>query len=248
MHKGENFKNLLIVPIYNEEKRLDLEQWKQISEIANFDILFVDDGSKDKTYQKLILLREYSKQISIINLPFNQGKGSAIYEGFKYASELDYKYAGVTDADLSVDSINLFKGLELITQDSNLFMVSGARVQLAGWNVNRTYLRRWIGRIIATLMSLISGLTIYDSQSPCKWYNLNYLDTLKLSKPRTRWFYEIEILLKYKLIKNEFRILEFPILGWQESSGSHLNLFSFLSIFREIFILINISARHKFKF
>jgi glycosyltransferase involved in cell wall biosynthesis len=239
-----NNKGLLIVPVYNEVERLNTKTWAKISNSKSFDILFVDDGSTDKSYSMLRRLQVNNPRISIKRLVINRGKGNAIYEGIKLSKKLGYNYVGLMDADLSVLPSNLTFGLVKILENSSLFMVSGARIQLAGWNVERTYFRRWAGRLIATLISLVTGITIYDPQSPCKWFNLSNISLKYLKKPRTRWFYEVELLLNFITStkpKNNFEILEFPILGWEEKKGSHLNFFSFPKILFELTIISYLS-------
>ncbi len=186
MNNKINNKGLLIVPVYNEVDRLDIKSWARISNSKSFDILFVDDGSTDESYSMLRQMQVKNPRISIKKLMKNRGKGNVIYEGIKLSKKLGYNYVGLMDADLSVLPSNLTFGLTKILENSRLFMVSGARIQLAGWNVERTYFRRWAGRLIATLISLVTGITIYDPQSPCKWFNLSNIPIKYFKRPRTR--------------------------------------------------------------
>ena len=77
----------IIVPCYNEQEILEIfyeELIKIIKQIENnyfYEIVFIDDGSKDKTLEKLKKLREKDENIKIISFSRNFGKESAIYAG-----------------------------------------------------------------------------------------------------------------------------------------------------------------------
>lgn len=77
----------IVVPCYNEEAVLKIfynELTKVIEEIKNkyeYEIIFIDDGSKDNTLQILKILRKNDKHIKIISFSRNFGKEAAIYAG-----------------------------------------------------------------------------------------------------------------------------------------------------------------------
>lgn len=93
----------IVVPCYNEEKMIELfyqELMKTISEFENdynYEIIFVDDGSKDKTLQKLRQIKKQNNNIRIISFSRNFGKESAIYAGL---SNSEGDYVVLMDADL----------------------------------------------------------------------------------------------------------------------------------------------------
>ena len=92
----------IIVPCYNEQEALPYFS-KEIIRIADqlpayeFQIVFVNDGSKDKTLE---LLKSYEKsdpRIHYISFSRNFGKEAAMYAGFRYATG---DYVAVMDADM----------------------------------------------------------------------------------------------------------------------------------------------------
>ena len=91
----------IIVPCYNEEEVLNIF-YEKITEVskgidANFEYIFVDDGSSDRTLE---ILKKYSKEderVRFISFSRNFGKESAMYAGLK-AAEGDY--VAIMDADL----------------------------------------------------------------------------------------------------------------------------------------------------
>ena len=91
----------VIVPCYNEEKVIDMfynELVKSVENVAaEFEFLFVADGSRDKTYEKLTTLAGGDWRVRYISFSKNFGKEAAMLAGFNYASG---KYIVVMDADL----------------------------------------------------------------------------------------------------------------------------------------------------
>ncbi|MDD3191563.1 MAG: glycosyltransferase family 2 protein [Bacilli bacterium] len=93
----------IIVPCYNEQEVLPLffeEIQKQFNPTYLFQLVFVDDGSKDQT---LSIIRDYAKQYSFvkyISFSRNFGKESAMLAGLKAAKDLNSDAAIIIDADL----------------------------------------------------------------------------------------------------------------------------------------------------
>ncbi len=92
----------IIVPCYNEEKVIDMfhtELDKSVSDMVgvDFEFIFIDDGSRDKTYEKLVTLSNMDRRVKYISFSKNFGKEAAMLAGLKYASG---KYIVVMDADL----------------------------------------------------------------------------------------------------------------------------------------------------
>jgi len=96
----------IIVPCYNEEESIQFfydamkELSQQLSKIdteLSMEYIFIDDGSRDKTYQKLSALHEIDSQVKCISFSRNFGKEAAIFSGLR-ASNGDCVV--VMDADL----------------------------------------------------------------------------------------------------------------------------------------------------
>jgi len=90
----------LVVPCYNEEENVKVfaEQAREILQGIEYEIVFVNDGSKDGTIRKLKEIQKDSKEnLVIINFSRNFGKEAGIYAGLQHASG---DYAVIIDADL----------------------------------------------------------------------------------------------------------------------------------------------------
>lgn len=80
----------IVVPVYNSEQSLD-KLYKRITETLStfsqdYEIIFIDDFSSDKSWKKLQELREKDNMVKIIRLQKNFGQANAILCGFNYAS------------------------------------------------------------------------------------------------------------------------------------------------------------------
>lgn len=92
----------IIVPAYNEEKNIPLF-YEEIIKYINydnytFDILFVNDGSKDKTLEEIRKLNEKDERIKYISLSRNFGKEAAMHSGLVNSKDMDFVI--IIDADL----------------------------------------------------------------------------------------------------------------------------------------------------
>ena len=79
------FKDLflsIILPVYNEEKSIKNVIYR-IPEALNYEVIIVDDGSTDKTFQNVKKIK--NPKIKILKYAKNQGYGTALLIGLKYA-------------------------------------------------------------------------------------------------------------------------------------------------------------------
>ena len=93
----------IVVPCYNEEKRLDVASFRDFNSPSHtITFLFVNDGSTDKTLQLLQSLQAADpNKFSVLSLPQNQGKAEAVRRGVLTAIESQPDYVGFWDADLA---------------------------------------------------------------------------------------------------------------------------------------------------
>ena len=92
----------IVVPCYNEEKALPLYYEKmretmQKMDYADFELILVNDGSKDKTLEVIKALVKNDNRIKYISFSRNFGKEAAMFAGFEYARG---NYIAIMDADL----------------------------------------------------------------------------------------------------------------------------------------------------
>lgn len=90
----------IIIPACNEEANIDsiYNNIRAIFSDINFEVVFVDDGSKDKTYKVLeSVYRNDKEHVKVISFSRNFGKDAAIYAGMEHATG---EYTAIIDADM----------------------------------------------------------------------------------------------------------------------------------------------------
>ena len=94
---------ILVVPCYNEAERFDSGGFADfLAEQPGYALLFVDDGSSDRTPERLEALRKRQPgQVSVLRLEANSGKGEAVRRGMQTALAAGAPFTGFWDADLA---------------------------------------------------------------------------------------------------------------------------------------------------
>jgi dolichyl-phosphate beta-glucosyltransferase len=229
----------LVIPCFNESKRLSKDYLQQLRRDLSCDLVFVDDGSVDDTFT---WLRTNFEDCTVIQLPKNEGKARAVAIGLRQTFS-DYDFTAVCDADGAISIEDWKTAKSILEENDDLNLVSGARVLLAGMPIRRGSTRKWIGRIIATYICFILTMQIYDPQSPCKIYRRDFLQSIDFSSFRSRWFFDAEMLLQSP--PHSILMREFALLNWHDVPGSHLKLSSFFEVLRDILLLFKLKSIRK---
>jgi glycosyltransferase involved in cell wall biosynthesis len=231
----------LVIPCFNEEQRLDQSEVVECIEVLNCVVVLVDDGSTDGTLGILNTLALQSpKNIEVLPLPANVGKGEAVRAGFNYAFERDATQVLFCDADFAVGPQDLLRICNTLDENAGCKAVIGSRIAMVGTNIQRSIFRHYSGRAFATLVSVILGQQIYDTQCGAKVFKADNEVKRAFSQPfLSRWAFDVEIigrLLRLERSKNNQNlILEMPLHNWLEVPGSKLNLVSQLRTVFELF-------------
>lgn len=232
----------VVIPCYNEEQRIQSSKFVSLVTNYNCHLFFVDDGSLDGTVGKIMSLPIPKSSFHLVSLESNVGKAEAILQGISHALRNGYDYVGLYDADGAINPKDLGFAFSLIETNEDVSVVSGARILLAGNEVTRKPNRRWAGRIIATVVSLMLKIQIYDPQSPCKVYKASELKKLSGLQLRTRWFVDAELLFAIKCLPPTKKwLLEFPVTNWEDVDGSNISLKSVRVVLRDLFNLLKIT-------
>jgi glycosyltransferase involved in cell wall biosynthesis len=161
----------VVVPAYNEEGAiLNLHQ-KILSELKkigrSYEIIFVNDGSSDKTLSVMKTL----KPLKIINFRKNFGQTAALDAGFKLAKG---RYIVALDADLQNDPFDISRLIDKLKRD-NLDCVSG-------WRKNRkdSFGKKISSRLAARVRKFLINDGIHDSGCTLKAYRKECFESVDL--------------------------------------------------------------------
>lgn len=234
--------NWIVVPVFNEELRFDLPYWRMIVEGSNFNFLFVNDGSTDRT-QELI------ESISLPNLRHlqllsNMGKAEAIRAGCltlinQEGSRVDL--LGYMDSDRALDAKEV---CGILQETSSLLYGSFdaiwlSRVKLAGRDIQRDQIRHLVGRIIATFLGHGIKNYPYDTQCGFKVFRFSSFLQEALDTPfQTRWFIDIELYSRVSASAGSWiNVLEIPLNSWREVGNSKIRSIAVPSIINEVAVV-----------
>jgi len=170
----------ILIPVYNEEKNIFplYSELKEIKEIINeqYEIIFVDDGSTDKTYSLLKKLKEENKiwkiyqKMKIIQLKRNFGKSVALSVGFKNCKG---KYIITIDGDLQHDINDIPKFIDKISEGYDV---------VVGWRFHRKDIlsKRFFSKIFNKSISMLTGVKIHDSNCGFKIFKKEIISNLNI--------------------------------------------------------------------
>lgn len=222
-------KIVIVVPCYNEAIRFNSDYFNELIKIPDTIWLFINDGSTDDTGE---ILQKYSQKQNTIYLTnkINLGKSKTLVRGFQYAFR-QYgasAWVGFLDSD---GAFHVSDVQRLIKHTSSKKLIAynavySSRVKMAGRIIKRKPIRHVISRLITTIFGLIWLDIPYDTQSGFKLYrSTNEFKLLFLQSFKTRWFFDIELSIKYaKYHKTNLKVWEDPVFSWVDIKGSKINL------------------------
>lgn len=221
----------LVIPCFNEEQRLD---GPALLALANgrddLSLLFVDDGSTDRTAQVIEELRRSAASLHLHQLPANAGKAEAVRAGLRLALTMGADWVGYADADLAAPVEELLR-LVRTAADGTASAVLGSRVRLLGARIERRAARHYLGRFFATVASVALRIPVYDTQCGAKLFRRTPALDAALARPfRSRWVFDVELLDRLlrgaadapPLVAEDF--VEVPLRSWRDVGGSRLRL------------------------
>jgi glycosyltransferase involved in cell wall biosynthesis len=221
----------IIIPAYNEANRIeatlmDINE-KLKNKNFNYEILVLDDGSKDDTVKIVENLKTKIKNLNVILNEQNMGKGFSVRHGMLLAKG---KYCLFMDADNSttIDQFDNFlpyfnEGYDIVIGS---IWIKGAKInEKAGWH------RRLLGKISRLIIKIVLGLNISDTQRGFKSFKKEVVEPIFSRQTIWRWGFDFEIL--YIAKKLGFKIKEVPII-WNNAGESKVKLSSYISTFKDL--------------
>jgi dolichyl-phosphate beta-glucosyltransferase len=235
-------RTIVVVPCYNEEQRLDLTSYRRfLKDNTDCDVLFVNDGSTDKTEQVLAQLRNcFPNTVSILSLPQNCGKAEAVRRGILTALTRKPVAVAYWDADLAtpLDEIPRFR--DTLHRLDRVKLVIGCRIRLAGHEIYRKPIRRAAGSLFSFATSLVLSTPIRDTQCGAKMFRVTPGLARIFDCPfSSRWIFDVEVLTRLCESPgfDNSAIFELPVAKWQEVGGSRLKFQDCLNAVWELLLV-----------
>jgi len=228
----------LIIPCYNEEKRIKKELVVSLLTQSSVDVYLANDGSTDNTLAVLEdITTNFKECCFVINYKQNKGKAATIYNAANDLINMGvYTHIGYFDADFSTPVPEMLKMLKELYKKPELF-ITGCRVKLLNTNIDRKLYRHIIGRIIVTLVNLRFKLGVYDTQCGAKIFPVNIAKTAFSAPFLTSWLFDMEIFIRLKNNDLMFNGREYPLRNWKDVEGSKLGWKTAFKILKEMYIL-----------
>jgi len=214
-----------VIPIYNEEKRLyktfkalRQAQGKLFGGLKLEKVIFVDDGSTDRS--KLIVESgklKVKKAVKLISYHPNKGKGYAVKRGMM---ESDSDYTLFFDADISTPLSELNKFIKYF--ENKIDVIVGTRKNGKSTVVRHQPLfREFLGRGFTLLTQIILRLNISDFTCGFKAFSRQSKEKIFSEAKIQKWGYDAEIL--YIAKKFGFSIAEKSVI-WANDERTKVNL------------------------
>ena len=209
-----------MVPAYNESLRIGETLRKIVDHLRqqrwNAEVIVVDDGSRDDTFQVVSKIAAENPEIRVIQNPGNQGKGYAVRNGMMNAQGQVLLF---TDADLSSP----------ITEAAKLFsaLQAGADVAIGSRWIDpslqcqrQSFQRQALSRLYNLFLRVVLWFPYRDTQCGFKAFTRRAAGAIFPLQRITRWGFDPEIL--YLAHRSKLKVAEVPV-AWGHDSGSKIN-------------------------
>jgi len=164
----------VVIPVFNENESIET-LCKELDDVASaegydLDVVFVDDGSTDKSWEKIRGLAAADPRVRGLRLRRNFGKAAALSAGFASARG---ELVMTLDADLQDDPHEIPRFLA--EMENNLDVVSGwKKVRHDPWH------KVWPSRMFNWMVSKLTGVVLHDHNCGMKCYRREIFDEVRL--------------------------------------------------------------------
>jgi glycosyltransferase involved in cell wall biosynthesis len=187
-----------VIPVLNEVESVGMLYERLCDELErlgqSWEVIFVDDGSRDGTFETLRAIHERDSRVHVIRFRRNFGKTPALVAGFQQArGEIVF----TLDADLQDDPAEIGRFLEKLDQGYDL---------VSGWKYPRLdpWTKTFPSRVFNGMVSATTGVKLHDINCGFKAYRRELLDDIKL-------YGELHRFIPVLAHQRGFRVTEIPV-------------------------------------
>jgi glycosyltransferase involved in cell wall biosynthesis len=197
----------IIIPMFNEaenvESTLNRVEEALVSFNGTYEIIAVNDGSSDNTFEVLNKLAENNERVRVFSYPKNIGRGMALRKGFKESSG---EIIVSIDADLSYSPHYILDFVETLRKEPDIDFVLASPYMPGGSVKNVPFSRLWISKFGNKILRLAMPNRIYTSTGIFRAYRRKVLDSLELEADGK----EIHLEILSKALSLGYRVKEIP--------------------------------------
>lgn len=208
---------LVVIPTHQEAENIAAVLSAVRDHAKGIHVLVIDDASTDGTGDIARGFNAADFNVAVIERPTKNGLGDAYRHGFQYALDNGYEVVAEMDADLSHDPRVLPELVTIASMGIDLAIgsryVPGGRIE--GWPKKRLRLSRWGNRYVALML----GLAINDATAGFRAFRTDTVRTNALIDTKSDG-YTFQIETTYRLVRNNARIVEVPIIFRERVAGS----------------------------
>ena len=197
---------LVIIPVLNEAKNIR-PILKKLRKSNKFDVLFIDDNSKDGTVKNILKEKKKYKKIFLIRRPKKLGIGSAHKDGLKWGYKKKYSIIITMDCDGTHNPIYINRMIKLLSSkkidlvSTNRFLQKNSLNDWSVWRKKLTTLRHYVIKLLLNIE--------FDSSGAFRCYDIKKIklhDILIAENDSYSFFWESIFILSKK-----YKIKEIPI-------------------------------------
>ncbi len=208
----------IVIPAYNEEKRIE----KSLSEIKKYcennfqeyEVIVVDDCSNDKTNE--IVGRYADSNIKLLKNKLNRGKGYSVKMGMLAAK---YPMVLFSDSDLATPINELKNFIDYIEQGYDI-VIASRNLCDSDIKVKQPFYRQIMGKFFPFLVNVIALKGFKDTQCGFKLFKTGAAKRINKLQTLERFSFDVEILFIAR--KLGYKIKEAPVV-WIDKEGSKVN-------------------------
>ncbi len=211
----------VIVPCYNEELRFKRGFKHYFSYLKkqkySWELLFVNDGSYDKTEELLKNSVKINKNVKMISYSKNKGKGYAIVKGVEKALG---RYILFSDIDHSVPISTIESFFNSFERGYDV-VIGSRRVIGAKFLKRQPFLREFLGRGFSALVRLLIDFKITDTTCGFKAFKNEFAKKIFQKITVYGWVFDAEIIFLCK--KYGLKVSQVPVV-WEDVRGSKVSV------------------------